>query len=87
MPVFSPPTDNLVVYDGFDPVARRLFRRVTPGKRGRNVFLLIDGTYTENQPRYWSDVDKVYYGGMDHQITAAEQASLTAAGYGDFITP
>ena len=79
-----------------------------------NVFLLSDGTYTDDwhQPPYpWNPDDpggaysysklvggvaqeaklavyivKVYYGGHHNEITAAEAASLTAAGYGANIT-
>lgn len=85
MPTFTPPTDKLVVYGDFWSPGSRLFRRLVPGLRGRNVFLLNDGTYTENQPAYWSDVSKVYYGGHVHDITEDEANSLTEAGYGDFI--
>lgn len=85
MATFTPPTDELVVYGDYYSAGSRLFRRLRPGKRGRNVFLLIDGTYTEVQPPYWSDVAKVYYGGHVHTITDAEVTSLTEAGYGDFI--
>ena len=61
--------------------------RLTPIDRGRNVYLLIDGTYTESQPGDWADIAKIYYGGHIIPITPAEQASLTAAGYGAYITP
>jgi hypothetical protein len=33
-----------------------------------------------------STVIKVYHGGHDIEVTAAEVASLTAAGYGSYIT-
>lgn len=86
MATFTPPTDELVVYGDFWSPGSRLFRRLVPGLRGRNVFLLTDGTYTEMQPSYWSDVEKVYYGGHVHQVTDAEVTSLTTAGYGAYIT-
>jgi hypothetical protein len=31
-------------------------------------------------------VSKVYYGGHDNEIDAAEVAALTAAGYGEYIS-
>lgn len=57
-----------------------------PGEVGRNVFKLIDGTYTEDDPWDESVIAKVYHGGHVHQLTAEEAAELTAAGYGDYIT-
>jgi hypothetical protein len=54
--------------------------------RGRNVFLLTDGTFTENEPADFSTIATTYHGGHSHSITAAESAALTAAGYGAYIT-
>lgn len=55
------------------------------GARGRNVFKLTDGSYTEDQP--WPDelIAHTYHGGHIHIIDATEAASLTAAGYGEYI--
>jgi hypothetical protein len=50
------------------------------------VYLLNTGTYTENQPGDMSIVAKVYYGGHDIEVDATEVASLTAAGYGSYIS-
>lgn len=86
MPVFQPPTDDDVTFN--DPFkggpANSLLRFVRPGARGRNVYLLVDGTYTENEPDY-EDIEKTYFGGHFNVVTDAEAASLTAAGYGAFI--
>jgi hypothetical protein len=51
-----------------------------------NVFKLLDGTYTEQQPALWDQIDLVYYGGHTYEVTSAEAAALTAAGYGADIT-
>jgi hypothetical protein len=85
MSTFSPPTDDLVVYADMWSPGSRLFRRIRPGARGRNVFQLNDGTYTEGQPPFWTDIQKVYYGGHVYELTADEVTSLTNAGYGDYI--
>ena len=98
MAIFRPPTDNFVTQTLPDvdkhgnPVseeirlANRLARFRAPAARGRNVFLLNNGTYVENEPADWSTITKIYYGGHDHVLTDAEQASLTAAGYGAYIS-
>lgn len=57
----------------------------------RGVSLLVSGpTVTATQYPYQEDLeqyDHVYMGGREHTITQAEADVLTAAGYGDFITP
>lgn len=87
MAVFRPPTDDFVywtdLYD-FSPESR-LFARVANGARGRNVYKLKDGGYTENQPPTFEEIDKIYLGGHENIIDATEEADLIAAGYGDFI--
>jgi len=89
VPTFTPPTDDLLTYvDRLNPygVAYRLFRFYSPEPTGRNVFLLTDGTFTENEPADFSTIATTYHGGHDHQITASEASALTAAGYGAYIT-
>lgn len=56
-----------------------------PGLRGRNVFKMLDGSFTENQPAYPDNIAIIYHGGHIHTITATEEADLIAAGYGDYI--
>lgn len=94
MSTFRPPTDDFVIL-GIPPkefdseevrTAYNLFRHYDPEPRGRNVFLLTNGTYTENEPNDISTIRKVYWGGSDNEVTADEVASLTAAGYGAYIT-
>lgn len=98
MATFRPPTDNFVVpvivgdYMGGlrlskdQRLANRLGGRIEASPRGRNIFLLTNGTYTDNQPSSLNMVAKVYYGGHDNEIDAAEVAALTAAGYGEYIS-
>jgi hypothetical protein len=50
------------------------------------VYLLNTGAYTENQPGDMTTVAKVYYGGHENEVDEAEVASLTAAGYGSYIS-
>jgi hypothetical protein len=98
MATFKPPTDNFVVpvivgdYMGGlrlskdQRLANRLGGRIEASPRGRNIFLLTNGTYTDNQPSSLTMVSKVYYGGHDNEVDAAEVAALTAAGYGAYIS-
>lgn len=46
-----------------------------------NVFLLVDGTFTETQPRDSSTIAHTYHGGHVHSVSDSEAAALTAAGY------
>jgi len=50
-----------------------------------NVFKLNDGTYTETQPTDPTRIAITYYGGHEYEVSAAEVAALTAAGYGASI--
>ena len=98
MATFTPPTDNFVVpieiaeFYGSMPLTReerignKLGRHIKASPRGRNLFLLTTGVYTEKQPYDLTTISKVYYGGHVTQITAAEVTSLTSAGYGAYIT-
>lgn len=98
MATFTPPTDNFVVpaiiqdvmsmlpISKEERLANRLGVHIDAAARGRNLFLLTNGTYTERQPSDYSLVAKVYYGGHNNEVTAAEVASLTAAGYGAYIS-
>ncbi len=80
MATFTPPTDDIVF-----GIGHRLFQKLVPLPRGRNVFLKTDGTFTEMQPSQ-EDISFTYHGGHQHSITASESAALTAAGYGAYIT-
>ena len=98
MAIFRPPTDNFVrptlaenftkgaVLSKEQRLANRLAAHYVQGARGRNVYLLANGNFTENQPSDMDTVAKVYYGGHDIEVDAAEVASLTAAGYGEYIS-
>lgn len=95
MPTFKPPTDNFLNLSDFDVdeprteqavLSYRLLRFFQAMPRGRNVYKLANGSYVENEPADMTTVVKVYEGGHDHTITAEESASLTAAGYGAYIT-
>ena len=94
MSIFRPPTDDFVVL-GIPPkefdsqevrLAYNLFRHFDAEPRGRNVFKLIDGTFTENEPNDNTTIARTYFGGSDNEVTADEVAELTAAGYGAYIS-
>jgi hypothetical protein len=91
---FRPPTDDFVPLalppkpeaSQEERLAYGLFKFYGNDPRGRNVFLLTDGTYTENEPNDITTISKVYWGGSENEVSAAEVASLTAAGYGAYIS-
>lgn len=84
MATFTPPTDNLVVWS--ERYESGIMARLRPGRRGRNIFRMTDGSYREDTPYDYWNIEKIYHGGHVHEINATEVAQLTAAGYGDYIT-
>lgn len=98
MAIFRPPTDNFVQFvlhqqpeSGFflnteQRLANRLGFHLRPAARGRNIYLLTDGTYVDEEPYLFDSIAKIYYGGHDNEVDSAEVASLTAAGYGAYIS-
>jgi hypothetical protein len=95
--VFRTPTDNQVDLTGSDfysinlipanKLVYSLYRHYQPGPRGRNVWKLTDGTYTENQPMDDTDIAIIYLGGHEHVLfDDDERDSLIAAGYGAYIS-
>lgn len=84
MPSFTPPTDPFVKFAL--PHERGIFAALRGFPRGRNVFKLVDGSFTENQPADPALIALTYHGGHIHPLTAEEQADLVAAGYGAYIS-
>lgn len=84
MPTFIPPTDNLVSWA--DEEEEGILAFLQPGPRGRNVYKLVDGSFTEYQPSDPTQIAVLYHGGHVHDITSAEATDLTNAGYGGYIT-
>jgi hypothetical protein len=66
--------------------ANRLGSYIKDNVRARNLYKLIDDSYTIVDQRDLGQVKKVWYGGRDHFLTPAEQVELTADGYGAYIT-
>jgi hypothetical protein len=85
---FNPPTDDFVRYGNplEGGIQLRLWRFYQPEARGRNVYKLSDGTYTEVDLKDEGQISKVYHGGHIIEITDQEVTDLTAAGYGAYIT-
>ena len=83
MPTFIPPSDlSVAAADrGDNSVAGRLFRYMSPSSRGRNVYRLVDGSFTEAELSDLSNVTRVFQGGHAHYVTDAEASQLIAAGY------
>jgi len=85
--IFVPPTAPLrpaaihPEHPGF-----QLFKHFRPWEAGTNVFI-VAGAVTTNEPDYeFVSPTSVFLGGHISPLTAAEDALLTAAGYGAFIT-
>lgn len=83
MATFRPPTDPYVQFD--DGSGTGIFAYLNGWPRGRNVFKLTNGSFTESQPSDYTKIEKVYHGGHIHTIDAQEEADLIAAGYEDYI--
>jgi hypothetical protein len=64
----------------------RLFAHTPQGSRAKNLYRLIDGSYTTTDPRRPERITRTYYGGHDNFLTQPEIDELTAAGYGSSIT-
>lgn len=82
MATFRPPTDPFVRFD--DGSGEGIFSYLSGWPRGRNVYKLTNGSFTESQPED-SEIEKIYHGGHIHPLTAQEEADLIAAGYEDYI--
>jgi len=82
MATFRPPTDPLVRFD--DGSGGGIFSYLTGFPRGRNVYKLTNGSFTESQPDD-SEIAHIYHGGHLHPLTATEETDLIAAGYGAYI--
>lgn len=83
MATFRTPTDDFVYWA--ESYETGILARLKPGPRGRNVFKLTDGSFTESQPMDNSLIAHIYHGGHIHPLTAAEETDLRTAGYGDYI--
>lgn len=83
MATFRPPTDPFVTFS--DGSSWGIMARLSGWPRGRNVYKLVDGSFTEDQPYPDTLIEKIYHGGHIHELTAAEEADLIAAGYGAYI--
>lgn len=84
MATFKPPTDDLVAWANRGE--RGIFAFLKPGRRGRNVFKMLDGSFTENQPYDYWNIAITYHGGHIHEVSGQEEQDLRDAGYGDYIT-
>lgn len=94
MATFSPPATDRCPSDyvgGNDPYVpalaplRRLLGRYAGNLRAPNVYKLVAGGYTTSQP--WEDtpgsvIAVTYLGSHTYEVTSAEAAALTAAGFG-----
>ena len=86
--MFRPPTrfDGPTQLVGGDRIANRLARFYRPRERGRNVYKLVDESFTEVDQANYDVVLKVYHGGHVHTLTEEEYAELLAAGYAAYLT-
>jgi hypothetical protein len=86
--MFRPPTrfDGPTTLVGGDRIANRLARFYRPRERGRNVYQLVDESFTEVDQANYDVVLKVYHGGHVHTLSEEEYADLLAAGYAAYLT-
>lgn len=84
MPVFIPRTElNVPTTVAYDHPGNQLMRHYRSRAEGVNVYLLTDGSLTEDQPVSEPEtVARVYFGGCRNRITFAERDVLEAEGYG-----
>ena len=83
MATFITPTDDFVYWA--EAGERGIMSYLKPGPRGRNVFKLADGTFTETQPYDPAEIAITYHGGHVHTVDGQELADLIAGGYGNYI--
>jgi len=85
--LFITPPDNVAPTDWRNgSISNRLFRYAQPTIRGKNVYKLTNGTFTQVEQRDPSVVAKIYYGGTKNFVSQDEKDELVAAGYGSYIT-
>lgn len=85
--IFRTPTDTLAPADWRNgSISNRLFRYAQPTNRGKNIYKLTNGTFTDIDQRNPDVVSRVYYGGTINYVTQAEKDDLIAAGYGEYVT-
>lgn len=84
MPVFIPRSENNVPTTvAEDHPGNQLMRHYQPRAEGVNVYLLTDGSLTEDQPVSEPEtVARVYFGACRNRITFDELDVLAADGYG-----
>lgn len=88
MPTWFGPTQSGAAFAQGEgtPVAKRLMRHFGTVVQGVNVYLLTDGTATLAQPWDSGTVARVLHGGHVEEVTDAEAALLTTAGYGAYLS-
>ena len=86
--IFRPPVnDSFSWADRLNPVdGDFLLRKLVPGGRAKNVYKLLDGSFTTNQPPDPEDYIVVYLGAHNNMVSAEEKADLISAGYGSYVT-
>lgn len=88
MLIFQPPADDRFPWADYRSHTpdHELFGYVRQGVRAKNLYYLVNGSFTDVDPLDPSLVRKVYYGGHRYEVDADEAAVLTAAGFGANIT-
>jgi hypothetical protein len=84
VPTFIPPTENSLRYverNQSQGSGYGLFKFYRPEPRGRNVYKLSDGSFTEVDQSDLSNVVRLFHGGHSHYVSDVEAAELVAAGY------
>lgn len=81
---FEPPIQDSFPWAKYQETSidHQLFGYVRQGGRARNLYYLVNGTFTDVDPLDSTVVNKVYLGGHVYEISEDEVAILTAAGFG-----
>lgn len=84
MSTFVTPTDDFVFWA--ERGSKGIMSHLKPGVRGRNVYKLTSGLFTESDPYDPTVIDTIYHGGHVHTVVGTEETDLITGGYGGYVS-